>query len=102
MIISVIQFVTCKERGEDGDEISSEGEEEKCWVSDERESWKGLEKKKNKKKKKRSQSCLLKFFVLLPLRGRAGKRNQPSSDIILSCSNYEPNTLVTLMLARLT
>ena len=45
---------TCKERGEDGDEISSEGEEEKCWVSDEWERRKEGEKKKEKKKKKKS------------------------------------------------
>ena len=82
MIISVSLFVTCKERGEDGVEISSEGEEERVWVSDERERSKGeekkkKEKKKKKKKKKKNESCLLKstscFCRLAGARGSATK-----------------------------
>ena len=72
------------------------------WVGDERERRKREEKKKEKKKKKKSsQSCRLKSSsCFCRLARRAGKRNQTSDSFILQQS--EPNTLVTLVLARVT
>ena len=74
------------------------------WVGDKRERRKGEEKKKEKKKKKKKkkiQSCLLKSSsCFCRLAGARGSATKPLT--ILSCSKSEPNTLVTLILMRLT